>query len=85
MTLGEYIKKYRSEHGLSQRQFANLCGVSNGYASMLEKGMNPSHSAKQKTQETSRFPGFSLFFQEFLPKHFFLFGKYFFLRKSIFS
>ena len=42
MTLGEYIKQYRAEHDLSQRQFANLCGISNGYISMLEKGMNTS-------------------------------------------
>ena len=42
MTLGEYIKQYRAEHDLSQRQFANLCGISNGYVSMLEKGMNTS-------------------------------------------
>ncbi|MBQ6177715.1 MAG: helix-turn-helix domain-containing protein [Bacteroidales bacterium] len=42
MTLGEYIKQYRAEHDLSQRQFASLCGISNGYVSMLEKGMNTS-------------------------------------------
>lgn len=37
MTLGEFIRKYRSEHDLSQRQFALKCGLSNGYISMLEK------------------------------------------------
>jgi transcriptional regulator with XRE-family HTH domain len=42
MTIGEYLKKYRAEHGLSQRQFAALCGVSNGYISMLETGVNTS-------------------------------------------
>lgn len=42
MTIGEYLKKYRAEHGLSQRQFAALCGVSNGYISMLETGINTS-------------------------------------------
>lgn len=41
MTLGEYLKQYRDAHDLSQRQFAALCGVSNGYISMLEKGENP--------------------------------------------
>lgn len=41
MTLGEYLKRYRDAHDLSQRQFAALCGVSNGYISMLEKGENP--------------------------------------------
>lgn len=41
MTLGELIVEYRQEHDLSQRQFATLCGLSNGYISMLEKGKNP--------------------------------------------
>ncbi len=41
MTLGELIKIYREENGLSQRQFALKCEVSNGYISMLEKGANP--------------------------------------------
>lgn len=41
MTLGEYLKRYRDAHDLSQRQFAALCSVSNGYISMLEKGANP--------------------------------------------
>ena len=41
MTLGQIIKQYRTEHHLSQRQFAILCGVSNGYISMLEEGKNP--------------------------------------------
>lgn len=41
MTLRELIAQYRSEHGLSQRQFAAQCSLSNGYISMLEKGLNP--------------------------------------------
>ena len=41
MTLRELIAQYRSEHGLSQRQFAVQCSLSNGYISMLEKGVNP--------------------------------------------
>lgn len=41
MTLGEYIKKYRETHDISQRKFADICGVSNGYISMLENGKNP--------------------------------------------
>ena len=41
MTLGDYIKQYRDEHELSQRQFALQCGLSNGYISMLERGENP--------------------------------------------
>lgn len=41
MKLGDLIAQYRSVHSLSQRQFASLCGLSNGYVSMLEKGKNP--------------------------------------------
>ena len=42
MKLGEYIAQYRIEHSLSQRRFALNCDLSNGYVSMLEKGINPS-------------------------------------------
>lgn len=42
MRLGDYIKQYRTSHGLSQRQFASECGLSYGYISMLEKGVNTS-------------------------------------------
>lgn len=41
MTLRELIKEYRTEHGLSQRQFAAACSMSNGYISMLENNLNP--------------------------------------------
>ena len=41
MLLGEYIKKYRDEHGISQRQFAEKCFLSNGFISMIENGKNP--------------------------------------------
>ena len=41
MTLGDFIKLHRENKGISQRQFAALCGVSNGYISMLEDGKNP--------------------------------------------
>ncbi len=41
MELGRIVKEYRKEEGLSQRQFAGLCGVSNGYISMIEEGINP--------------------------------------------
>lgn len=41
MKLRELIKKYRDDHDLSQRQFANQCNLSNGYISILEKGVNP--------------------------------------------
>ena len=43
MTIGEIVKLYREEHGLSQRQFAERCGdITNGYVSMIEQGKNPS-------------------------------------------
>lgn len=41
MTLRSLIKQYRDEHDMSQRQFATLCGLSNGYISMIEKNTNP--------------------------------------------
>lgn len=41
MTLQEYLVQYRRRNGLSQRQFAERCGLSNGYISMLESGKNP--------------------------------------------
>ena len=41
MTIKDFIIDYRNNHSLSQRQFATLCGLSNGYISMLEKGANP--------------------------------------------
>lgn len=44
MTLSELVSNYRQEHGLSQRQFAIAAGLSNGYISMLEKGVNPNTS-----------------------------------------
>lgn len=41
MTIGECIKAYRDEKGLSQRRFAELCGLSNAYISILERNVNP--------------------------------------------
>lgn len=42
MTFSELLIKYRSDHSLSQRRFAELCDLSNGYISMLENNLNPS-------------------------------------------
>lgn len=42
MTLVELMQKFREEQGLSQRQFAAKCGLSNSYISVLESGTNPS-------------------------------------------
>lgn len=41
MKLGDLIREYRDKNYLSQRQFADRCGLSNGYISILEKGLNP--------------------------------------------
>lgn len=41
MTLSELLIKYRSEHGLSQRQMAAQCNLSTGYISLIEKTINP--------------------------------------------
>lgn len=41
MKLGKLVQEYREFCGLSQRQFATLCNLSNGYISLLEEGVNP--------------------------------------------
>lgn len=41
MKISELIAEYRASHGLSQRQFAVSCGLSNGYISMIENEINP--------------------------------------------
>lgn len=41
MTLGDVIAEYRRTHDLSQRQFAQMAGLSNSYISQLEKNRNP--------------------------------------------
>jgi len=41
MKLGDLLRSYRNSHDLSQRQFALRCDLSNGYISILEKGINP--------------------------------------------
>ena len=38
MDIGQIIKEYRESHGLSQRQFSQMFGISNTYVSYLEKG-----------------------------------------------
>lgn len=40
MTLGEIIREFRELHGISQRQFARMSGLSNGYISQLEANLN---------------------------------------------
>lgn len=41
MTLGEIIKKYRKEHGLSMDAFSKRSGISKSYISLLEKNKHP--------------------------------------------
>lgn len=41
MKLSEIIKNYRSEHHLSQQEFANRCDVTKPYISQLENENNP--------------------------------------------
>ena len=42
MTLGELIRVYRSEHNMNMQEFANHCGLSKAYISILERNINPS-------------------------------------------
>ena len=41
MTLGDVIKKYRKDHGMSQRDFTRASGLSTPYVSQLENNENP--------------------------------------------
>lgn len=41
MNIREFILKYREVHGLSQRQFAKNCDISNSYLAMIENNENP--------------------------------------------
>lgn len=40
MTLGEYVRRYREEHYMSQRTFARKCGLSHAVISLIERGLN---------------------------------------------
>lgn len=41
MKIGDYVKNYRREHGLSMQAFGDKCNLSRAYISILEKGINP--------------------------------------------
>lgn len=41
MTLGQIIKQYREEHGMSQDAIAKRSGLSKAYISILERNINP--------------------------------------------
>jgi transcriptional regulator with XRE-family HTH domain len=46
MTLSEIVKNYRNINHLSMQEFADRCGLSKGYISMLEKGQHPQNARK---------------------------------------
>ena len=50
VTLGDVIKKYREENGLSQREFAKMTGLSNSYISQLEMNTNSKNGQPIKPQ-----------------------------------
>jgi len=52
MTIGEYVRSYRQMHGMSQRKFAALSGISNSYISVLERGTNSNGSLTTPSFET---------------------------------
>lgn len=39
-SIGEMIKKYRQEHGMSMEEFGRRCGLSKAYISLIERGKN---------------------------------------------
>ena len=41
LKLGDWVKNYRNEHGLSMQLMADKCGFSKAYIGVLEKGINP--------------------------------------------
>lgn len=41
MTLGEFIKNYRSDHDMSMDKFSEMSGISKSYISLLEKNRHP--------------------------------------------
>ena len=41
MTLSDIVQEYCREHDMSYRRFADMCGLTSGYITMLVKGENP--------------------------------------------
>ena len=52
MTLGEFIKKYREEHGLSVRYFASLSGMSPQQIINIERGVGNDGKPMTSTMKT---------------------------------
>lgn len=46
MKLGEYIKLYRQENKITMDEFAQRCGLSKAYISMIERGRHPQNNKK---------------------------------------
>lgn len=46
MHIGKYISEYRKSKDLSMQEFADRCGLSKGYISMLEKGVHPQNGKR---------------------------------------
>lgn len=42
MRIGEYVRKYRLDHGMSAQELARKAGVSRAYIYQLGSGRNPS-------------------------------------------
>lgn len=40
MTLGDIIKKYRTDNSVTMEYVAKLCGITKGYVAMLERNIN---------------------------------------------
>lgn len=53
MKIGDLIKAYREEHGMSQEAFAARSGLSKGYVSILESGKHP-RTGKPLTPSTQK-------------------------------
>lgn len=41
MTLGDLVRSYRQDHQMTMQEFADQCGLSKAYISMLERNRNP--------------------------------------------
>ena len=44
MTIGELVHSYRVNNKMTMQEFADRCGLSKGYISMLEKGKHPQNA-----------------------------------------
>lgn len=47
MKLSEIIREYRTTNNLSMQKFADQCGLSKGYISMLESEFKPNNTKKK--------------------------------------